>query len=390
MTFPERPVARPPAVRACVGCDALAAPSRVQGRSSIGHSPHSFRFSWGCTVPPSVVLVTGVSKFLGGYLAARLAADPDHRPRPRRRHRAAAARPAAPHGPRRVRARRHPQPADRQGHLAGVGRHRRPRLARRQPRLVGRAHGDEGDERHRHDAAARRLPEGAERAAGRAEVHHRRLRLQLARPGPVRRGDDAEGLPVGRLRQGRRRDRGVPARVRPPPPRRLGHRAALRQLHRPAHRHRLHPLLRAAGRAHRAGLRRPRAAAARGGRARRAGARGEPRAARHVQRRRRRRADALAGHPPCGPDRDPGARARGRPGQPDRPRRPPGRLLARADAPAQLRARRGHHPAAHPVRIHPALDHHAGLRRLRARPRAPPGDLARTGSSRWSAACSPP
>ena len=27
-------------------------------------------------MPPSVVLVTGVSKFLGGYLAARLAADP--------------------------------------------------------------------------------------------------------------------------------------------------------------------------------------------------------------------------------------------------------------------------------------------------------------------------
>jgi UDP-glucose 4-epimerase len=60
-----------------------------------------------------------------------------------------------------------------------------------------RAHGDEGDERHRHDAAARRLPEGAERAAVRAEVDHRRLRLQLARPGPLRRGDDAEGLPAG-------------------------------------------------------------------------------------------------------------------------------------------------------------------------------------------------
>ena len=36
--------------------------------------------------------------------------------------------------------------------------------------------------------------------------------------------------------------------------------------------------------------------------------------------------------------------------------------------------------AAHPVRFHPALDHHAGLRRLRARPRAAPGDPARPGS----------
>ena len=46
-------------------------------------------------------------------------------------------RPAASDGPRRVRPRRHPQPADLEGHLHRVGRHRRPRLALRQPGLVG-------------------------------------------------------------------------------------------------------------------------------------------------------------------------------------------------------------------------------------------------------------
>ena len=66
-------------------------------------------------------------------------------------------------------------------------------------------------------------------------------------------------------------------------------------------------------------------------------------------------------------------------GQPDRPRRPPRRLLARADAPAQLRAGCGQPAAAHPVRLYPALDHHASLRRLRARPCAAPGDPARAG-----------
>ncbi len=140
---------------------------------------------------PTVVLVTGVSRFLGGHLAARLAANPRHRTGPRRGHRPAAAGSPAPDGPGRVRARRHPQPAHLQGHLAGLGRHRRPRLALGQPRLVRRPYGDEGDERHRHDAAARGVPEGPDGAPHGAEVHHRRVRVQPARPGPVRRVDDA-------------------------------------------------------------------------------------------------------------------------------------------------------------------------------------------------------
>ena len=69
-------------------------------------------------MPPAVVLVTGVSRYLGGRLAALLAADPtiervigvDTVPPPRELT-------ARPH---RVRPGRHPQPADRQG-----DRHRR-------------------------------------------------------------------------------------------------------------------------------------------------------------------------------------------------------------------------------------------------------------------------
>ena len=267
-------MARPPAVRACVGCDTRHRPiPRRAGLASVTHRTHPIDSVWGCTVPPSVVLVTGVSKFLGGYLAARLAADPaidrvlgvDTVPPPRdllrRMGRAEFVRADI----------RNPLIAkvisqasvDTVVHasLAANPASSGGRTAMKEMNVIGTM---------QLLAACQKAPSGA---AGRAEVHHRRLRLQLARPGPVRRGDDAEGLPVGRLRQGRRRDRGVPARVRPPPSRRLGHRPALRQPHRPAHRHRLHPLLRAAGRAHGARLRRPRAAPARGGRARRAGAR---------------------------------------------------------------------------------------------------------------------
>jgi UDP-glucose 4-epimerase len=112
-------------------------------------------------VPPSVVLVTGVSRFLGGHLAARLAADPtidrvlgvDTVPPPRdllrRMGRAEFVRADI----------RNPLIAkvisqasvDTVVHASLVAN-----PARR------RAHGDEGDERHRHDAAARRLPEGAD------------------------------------------------------------------------------------------------------------------------------------------------------------------------------------------------------------------------------------
>ena len=156
------------------------------------------------------------------------------------------------------------------------GRHRRARIAVGRPRRPsgGRAAMKEMNVIGTMQllAACQKAPRVRRR---RAQVDHRRLRRRARatrRCSPRRWTPKA--LPVRRVRQGRRRDRGLRARLRPPPPGRLGHRAAVRQLHRPPHRHRAHPLLRAAGRADRARLRRPGAAAARGGRARRAGARG--------------------------------------------------------------------------------------------------------------------
>ena len=62
-----------------------------------------------------VVLVTGVSRYLGGRFARAADRRARRRPGHRRRRRPAAAR----HRRRRVRPRRHPQPDDRQGHRPG-------------------------------------------------------------------------------------------------------------------------------------------------------------------------------------------------------------------------------------------------------------------------------
>ena len=164
---------------------------------------------------PSVVLVTGVSRFLGGHLAARLAADPSIErvlgvdtvpPAPRS---------AQPDGPDRVRPRRHPQPADRQGrsHRAEVDTVVHAALSP-DPSGAWRV-GDEGDERPRHHAAARGVPEGADGAARGARVDHRGLRGQPAGPGAVRRDDDAERPADRRVRPRRHGDRGLPARASP-------------------------------------------------------------------------------------------------------------------------------------------------------------------------------
>ncbi len=142
---------------------------------------------------PSVVLVTGVSRFLGGHLAARLAANPDI--------------------DRVLGVDTVPPPRDllrRMGRAEFVRADiRNPLIAKvisqaavdtvvhaslsANPGSSGRAHGDEGDERHRHHAAARRLPEGADGAAAGAEVDDRGVRVQLARPGDLQRVDDAQG-----------------------------------------------------------------------------------------------------------------------------------------------------------------------------------------------------
>ena len=322
---------------------------------------------------PSVVLVTGVSRFLGGHLAARLAADPsiervlgvDTAPPPRdmlrRMGRAEFVR------------------ADiRNPLIAKVistrdGRHRRPRVAVGQPRSVRGALDDEGDERHRHDAAARGLPEGADTV--------RRLVLKSTTavygasprdPATVRRDHDAEGPPAGGLREGRRRDRGLPARLRPPPAGRLGHDAALRQPHRPAHRHRRSPATSRCRWSPPCSATTPACSCCT--RRTRSPCSSAPRAQDlpgvfNVGG--RRRAAALAGHPA----RRAGSRCRcpqpavrlGRPAA-------PGARGWSTSRPEQMRLLNFGRvvdttQAAHGVRVHPALDHRAGVRRLRARPR---------------------
>ena len=69
----------------------------------------------------------------------------------------------------------------------------------------------------------------------------------------------------------------------------------------------------------------------------------------------------------------PGAEPGRRPGEQALPQRAARRLLAGADAAAQLRPRGGQPAVAPAVRFHPALDHRAGLRRLRPRACAAPG-----------------
>ena len=240
-------------------------------------------------MPPAVVLVTGVSRYLGGRLAALLAADPaiervigvDTVPPPRE----------LTAGPHRVRPRRHPQPAHRQG-----DRHRAQvdtvvhisvtatPLGRRRPR------GDEGDQRHRHHAAARRLPEVAVGAAAGGQVDDRGLRLVLPRPGAVHRGAWSRGrCPAPATRKDAVEVEGY---VRGFARRRPDVAVAVLRFANfigPRHRQPADALLLAAGGADRARLRPAAAAPARGRRASRCcGWRRRRGPARHVQRRRRR------------------------------------------------------------------------------------------------------
>ena len=59
--------------------------------------------------------------------------------------------------------------------------------------------------------------------------------------------------------------------------------------------------------------------------------------------------------------------------------RPGSRRSPRSSCACSIRPGRRHHPAAHRVRFHAALDDGPGLRRLRARPRVPPAGRARAG-----------
>ena len=135
-----------------------------------------------------VVLVTGVAGDLGRRFAAQLSKSPgvervigiDMVP------------PRGDLGARRLRARRHPQPRDRQGDRARARRHRRAHQRVRHPGRGRRPHLDEGAQRHRDDAAARRLPAGARRAQAGGQVERRGLRRLQPRPGHVHRGHERQ------------------------------------------------------------------------------------------------------------------------------------------------------------------------------------------------------
>ena len=210
-----------------------------------------------------VVMVTGVSRYLGGRFTQLLQADPDIS----RVIGVDVVPPKADLGDAGVRARRHPQPGHRQGHRPGRGRHRRAHGGDRHPAWSRRPGDDEGDQRHRHDAAAGGVPEGARACASwwssrRPPSTAPRRRTRRCSP---RTSSPTPWRAVG-LRQGLRRGRGLRARLRPPPARRRGDHAAVRQLRRAQGADCADLLLQPAGGAHRARLRPAAAARARAGR----------------------------------------------------------------------------------------------------------------------------
>ena len=102
--------------------------------------------------------------------------------------------------------------------------------------------------------------------AGR-EVLRRRLRLLAARPRDVHRGHGPQGAAAGRVRQGLGRGRGLRPRVLPAAARRRDLDAAARQHHRPGHQDQPDRLLHPAGHPGAVRLRRPAAVRPRGRRA---------------------------------------------------------------------------------------------------------------------------
>ena len=339
-------------------------------------------------MPPAVVLVTGVSRQLGGRLAGLLAADPTIDRVIGVDTRAAAAGRSRPCWAHRVRPRRHPQPADRQGDRDRRGRHRR---AHEHHRDCPRGAGGRASMKEMNVIGTMQLLAACQKAAT-----VRRLVVKsstavygssLPRPGAVHRGDRAEGAAPLRLREGRGRGRGLRARLRPPP----------------------------AGRRGRPCCGSP-TSSARGATARwcatcalpvvptvlgfdprvqllhdddalevlRRATRVRPR--RHLQRRRRRGAAAVPADPPGRPGAGAGARAGRAAGRPGGAASRAGRLLPRAGAVPRVRPGRRHHPAAGGVRLHAALHHRGGVRRLRPGPGAARRWCSRPRSSGWSAA----
>ena len=140
-------------------------------------------------------------------------------------------------------------------------------------------------------AACQKAPEPA--PAG-GEVHHRRLRLLAARPRAVHRGHGRQGAAAGRLRQGRRRGRGLRARVRPAPARRRVVVLRFANFIGPRHRHPADRLLHPARSSRPCSATTPACSSStRTTRSRRCGWRTAGRPVGHLQRRRRRRAAAV-------------------------------------------------------------------------------------------------
>ena len=169
-----------------------------------------------------VVLVTGVSRYLGGRFARALGDEPDVAPGHRRRRHPAAAR------HRRRPSSSAPTSATRSspGCIADTGVDTVVHMnVIATPVSAGGRVVPEGDQRHRHHAAARGLPEGAVAASG--WWSSRRPRSTAPRPrDPAMFTEDTgpKAMPRSRFRQGLGRGRGLRPRLLPASARRRGHR----------------------------------------------------------------------------------------------------------------------------------------------------------------------
>ena len=294
-----------------------------------------------------VVLVTGVSRDFGGRFARRIAADPavervigvDVVP------------PRDDLGSVALRARRHPQPGDRQGDRRPGRRH-----GRAHERAVRPAEAGGRTSMKEHNvigtmqllAACQKAP-GLERLVvksssavyGSSSRDPAMFTEDMAPSGMPRSGYAKDVLEVEGYVRGFARRRPDVAVTMLRAANTVGPTVVLAA----------HPLLPAARRAHRARVRRPAAVPARGRPARRPAARHARRGARHLQRRRRRGADAVPGAAPAGPADGAGAGVRAELARVGVPAGRHARVSSRAGRLPHLRPRHRHLPDACRARV---------------------------------------